>query len=120
MPTVWIHRKSGASDILVRFPSWRQMEAYEFARLIRATVIVVPREGFKPDDYKPEWMLTWNFWGFVELPQDEARDLAETKDEPSGFTPFLSQVPWKKDGRTREELDNELDRYMYGYTMDLD
>jgi hypothetical protein len=65
-------------------------------------------------------MFTWNFWGFVELPQDEARDLAETMDEPRGFVPFVSQSPWKKNGKTREELDNELDRYMYGYTMEID
>jgi len=120
MPTVWIHRKSGASDILVRFPSWRQKEAYEFARLIRSTVIVHPRENFKPDDYKPAWMFTWNFWGFVELPQDEARDLAETKDEPNGYIPRISQTPWKKDGRSIQELDNELESYMYGYSMEID
>lgn len=120
MPTVWIHRKSGASDILVRFPSWRQKEAYKFARLIRSTVIVHPSETFIPDDYKPKWMFTWNFWGFVELPQDEARDLAETYDEPNGYIPCMSQTPWKKDGRTTEELDDELDRYMNGYTMEID
>jgi hypothetical protein len=75
-------------------------------------IILVPSDGFHPNDYhldgKPN--ASWNPRGFVQVAEDEARDLGLT-EEPEGFVPYSSQSIWRYDYRTVDELDAELDSY---------
>ena len=110
MVTVWIRRK-GASDILVRFPSWRVLDAHDFANLFAEPALIYPEQDFHPNQIKPAHMLSWNLRGFIEVAQDIARDLG-SKGEPDGFVPYRSQDIWRQCRKTREELDAELDWYV--------
>jgi hypothetical protein len=109
MPTVWI-RRNCASDILVRFPSWRVLEAHDFANLIPGNVSVYPEEDFHPNQVKPTHMISWNLRGFIEVAQDVARDLG-SRGEPGGFVPYSMQEVWRQCKKTEAELDAELDEY---------
>jgi hypothetical protein len=61
------------------------------------------------------YLETWNNLGTVEVSQEEAEELGFCF-EPEGFIPYESQGLWKKETRTVEELNEELDQYMYdGY-----
>jgi len=110
MPTVWIRRK-GASDILVRFPPWRMLDAHDFANQINGTALIYNQEDFHPNMVKPIYMASWNLRGFIEVPQDIARDLG-SKGEPEGFVPYISQNVWRPWRQAAHVLDAELDLYM--------
>jgi len=109
MPTVWIRRKK-ASDILVRFPRWRMLEANDYANVFTDPVFIFPNEDFHPNQIKPPHMNSWNLRGFIEVAEDIARDLG-LKSEPDGFVAYMSQEVWKQNKKTKEELDAELDFY---------
>ena len=139
MPVLWIHR-SDASDILVQFSETRRQDAITFAHdLLYETsagecitetgvmdshgftrlgssasvqIILAPSDVFHPNDYHLDGnpIATWNKRGFVQVAEDEARDLGES-GEPEGFVPYSSQSIWKWDYRTQGELDAELDAY---------
>jgi hypothetical protein len=56
------------------------------------------------------YLETWNNLGTVEVSQEEAEELGFCF-EPEGFIPYESQGLWKKETRTVEELNEELDQY---------
>jgi hypothetical protein len=138
MPTLWIHRSS-ASDILVQFSEQRREDAIQFAhRLLRETsddcvtetgamdsdglvalgystsmqIILASSDEFHPDNYRLDARpnATWNQRGFVQVAEDEARDLGLT-GEPEGFVPYSNQNIWKSRYKTADELTAELDAY---------
>lgn len=139
MPVVWIHRCS-ASDILVQFSEARRQDAIRFAhdllyelsagQCITETgsmdsdglislgssaslqIILAGSDEFHPNDYHLDGnpSATWNPRGFIQVAEDEARDLGLT-GEPEGFVPYSSQSIWKADYRTQDELNAELDTY---------
>jgi hypothetical protein len=139
MPVLWIHR-SDASDILVKFSETRRQEAITFAhdllyelsagQCITETgsmdsdglialgsstclqIILAESDEFHPNDYHLDGSphATWNPRGFVQVAEDEARDLG-TIGEPEGFVPYSSQSIWRHDYRNADELDAELDSY---------
>jgi len=138
MPTLWIHR-SKASSILVWFPDNRRGDAIKFAKnflrencekddfiteappsgdpveLIGSTnelhISIASSDNFHPDNYRSEIHRgTWSRHGFVQVAEDEARDLG-LMGEPEGFVPGYNQNIWKKDYRSAAELDVELDVY---------
>ena len=138
MPTLWIHR-SKASSILVWFAENRREDAIKFAKnflrencqkddfitepepsgdaveLIGSTnelhISITASDNFHPDNYRSEFHRgTWSHHGFVQVAEDEARDLG-LRGEPEGFVPGNNQNIWKKDYRTAAEHDVELDVY---------
>jgi hypothetical protein len=139
MPILWIHR-SGASDILVQFSEARRQDAILFGHNLLYEVsqgqcitetgtmdsdglialgssasvqmILASSDVFHPNDYHLDGNTnaTWNTRGFIQVAEDEARDLGET-GEPEGFVPYSSQSIWKHDYRTVGDLDAELDTY---------
>jgi hypothetical protein len=139
MPVLWIHRSS-ASDILVQFSETRRQDAilfghnllYEISQgeCITETgamdshgliclgssaslqIILASSDEFHPNDYHLDGNpnATWNPRGFIQIAEDEARDLGLT-GEPEGFVPYSSQSIWKADYRTYDELNAELDAY---------
>jgi hypothetical protein len=141
MPVLWIHR-SDASDILVQFSEARKDDAITFAhnfiyevsggycftqsgpmdshglRKLGSSasiqIILASSDEFHPNDYHLDGNVqaTWNPRGFVQVAEDEARDLGEA-GEPEGFVPYSSQSIWRQDYRTQDELNAELDAY-YG------
>lgn len=140
MPTLWIHRPLN-SDILVWFPKKRESEAIQFGLDLLTTsmkydgcdvleahfmeegllslgstlnlqISLSSSDKFHPNDYTTSHHTgSWNSVGFVQVSEDEAIDLGLT-GEPEGFSPGSSQEIWKRDYRTIEELDLELDNYM--------
>jgi hypothetical protein len=139
MPVLWIHR-SFASDILVQFSESRKLDATKFAHtILRETsndeciidskpmdsdgltalgstislqMILASSDLFHPNDYHLDasTQATWNKRGFIQVAEDEARDLGLT-GEPEGFIPYSSQSIWRQDYRTEDELDAELNDY---------
>jgi hypothetical protein len=139
MPILWIHRAS-ACDILVWFPKWRRQEAVEFTNnLLMETsgdeyytepdtmdrdivmlgyssnlqITLCSSDNFHPNEYQPAHYQTVEYWsprGYAQVAEDEARDLGLT-GEPEGFIPGSSQEIWRRDYRTAEELNRELDNY---------
>ena len=139
MPVLWIHR-AGASDILVQFSEARRQDTIRFAHdllyevsqgeCITETgamdsdglialgsstsmqIILASSDEFHPNDYHLDGNVqaTWNHRGFIQVAEDEARDLGLV-GEPEGFVPYSSQSIWKHGYRTQEELDAELDAY---------
>lgn len=147
MPVLWIHRSS-ASDILVQFSESRKLDAIEFAHCIlyelsdngciteneamdsdgltalgsssSVQMILASSDVFHPNDYHLDGNTnaTWNKRGFVQVTEDEARDLGLT-GEPEGFIPYSSQSIWRQDYRTEDELDTELNEYHGITTNDM-
>jgi hypothetical protein len=75
-------------------------------------IILAGSDEFHPNDYHLDGnpSATWNPRGFIQVAEDEARDLGLT-GEPEGFVPYSSQSIWKADYRTQDELNAELDTY---------
>ena len=139
MATVWIHRAL-ASDILVRFndlfeaSSWSlsYMNGFpdssltlENGLVTEACTPVIQLSIHNEKDFFPTsisfgdtYLETWNNLGTVEVSQGEAEQLG-VSNEPAGFIPYESQGLWKKETRTVEELDEELDQYMW-YSREYD
>jgi hypothetical protein len=139
MPILWIHR-SGASDILVQFSEARRQDAILFAHNLlyelsqthcvtetgpmdsdgltalgcstSIQIILASSDEFHPNDYHLDGnpKATWNPRGFIQVAEDEARDLGLI-GEPEGFVPYSSQSIWRHDYRTADDLDAELDTY---------
>ena len=132
MATIWIHRCSG-SDIIVPAPSkesackwalcFMNMYASEGYTLddkdswcVSSPYLQISVHG--PDFFHQGWSLpgesppdSWNHEGTVFQYPREAFLLGLNR-EPVGFIPYESEGLWKKETRTKEELDAELDEYM--------
>jgi hypothetical protein len=146
MPVLWIHR-SGASDILIQFSEMRKQDAIAFAHNFlyevsdghcvtetedagndmitlgasaSVQIALASFDNFHPNDYLNMGLSqqTWNPRGFVQIAEDEARDLGLT-GEPEGFVPYSSQGIWKPDYRTQDDLDAELDEYYARTTNEM-
>lgn len=130
MPTLWIHRID-ACDLLVDFD-----EAYD-AYIFGSEILEEYKESvvkawsdtnhfligqtnslqflIEDDDFVPkEGWESWTDRGVAWVSEDEARLLGEY-DEPDGFTPGESSIPWVRNVMTREDLDDEIDSYMKEY-----
>jgi hypothetical protein len=135
MATLWIHRAT-AADVLVDFEkieyaynfTIKFMHNYSdsevhmtlndlknypasneppcFAATTYLQISVLPL-GVNPNPF-------WNNSGFVKVSPEEAVALGEYKN-PIGFIPFESDRIWTKETRSIEELDAELDNYMYAW-----
>jgi hypothetical protein len=145
MPMLWIHRSS-ASDILVQFSQQRREDAIQFAHtLLRETsddcvtengdmdsdglvalgssasmqIILASSDEFHPNYYRLDGRpnATWNPRGFIQVAEDEARDLGLT-GEPEGFVPYSNQNIWKSSYKTADELTAELDAYYAAATAE--
>ena len=75
-------------------------------------IILASSDEFHPDNYRLDGRpnATWNQRGFVQVAEDEARDLGLT-GEPEGFVPYSNQNIWKSRYKTADELTAELDAY---------
>ena len=133
MATLWIHRTT-AADILVDFENIES--AYNFTiKLIDdysdsdIHMTLNDLKNSPPSNQPPCFAGTtylqisilpfgvnpetfWNNSGFVKVSPDEAIALGEYKN-PHGFIPFESDRVWTKETRSTEELDAELENYMY-------
>ena len=79
-------------------------------------IILASSDTFHPTEYTSKnhpVPTSWNNKGFIQVAEDEARDLGIT-GEPEGFVPGSSQGIWKRDCRTVDELNAELDMYNTG------
>ena len=147
MHILWIHRSS-ASDILVQFSEARRQDAILFAHNLLYEVsqgqcitetgtmdsdgltalgssasvqmMLASSDVFHPNDYHLDGNtnVTWNSRGFIQVAEDEARDLGLT-GEPEGFVPYSSQSIWRSDYRTQDQLDAELDSYFGRNTNEM-
>jgi len=134
MARLWIHRVS-LCDIMVDFPS--EAEAREWVKtfLERSNQKVIPaqlgidigstdslqvsihRPGFfhtelSVDDGRTVWRPdSWNHRGTILVSADEALTLHT--GEPDWFIPDEREDLQMKETRTVEELDEELDAYIY-------
>ena len=149
MATVWIHR-TGVCDMIVphkNINNARQFgemilrnntkddsEIYppEYPDEVGATAnLQVTVQG--PDFFHKGWSRdgnppdSWNHRGTVFLKPLDAFCVSLTNGEPVGFIPYESEGLWKKETRTKEDLDKELEEYMlddseytydYKYTYD--
>lgn len=135
MATLWIHRAT-AADVLVDFENiesaynftMKMIDNYSdsdvymtlnelknhpasndppcFAGTTYLQISILPF-GIKPAGF-------WNNIGFVKVSSDEAIALGEYKN-PHGFIAYESDRVWMKETRSIEELDAELDNYMYAW-----
>ena len=130
MPILWIHRVNSC-DLLVNFDE--AYDAYIFGAGLLENYeesIVNPWSDtnhffmgqtpnlqflIEDDDFVPK--EGWEFWtssGVACVTEDEAHALGDY-EEPVGFEPGESSIPWSRTVMTADDLDAELDSYTKEY-----
>lgn len=69
-----------------------------------------------PDTYMPP--SYWNARGTAIVSPEEAIRLGAF-EEPAGFEPYESLLPWRRETRSHAELDKELDEYFHRNELEV-
>ena len=134
MATIWIHRNH-VCDIIIPHKSIKNAREHGYL-ILRNTAknssdICPPKypehigsneilrisvhgpnffhEGWSLDGYPPD---SWNHRGTVILSPLNGYIMSISHGEPEGFIPYESEGLWKKETRSKNQLDAELDDYM--------